>query len=101
LHARISARALRKTQQACKVCFLVLWIGHQDPVASEVILVGLCFLSERQGLAPLESFSSSDIVDVLFSASAGGPFDVESSWVIATAFSFMVIDGSAEIGIVV
>jgi hypothetical protein len=52
-------------------------------------------------LAALEFFSSSDVVDVPFSALAGGPFDVEPSWVTATTFSFLVIDGPAEIGIVV
>lgn len=83
------------------MCFLVLWIGHQDFVASEVIFVGSRFMSGRQGLAALESFSSSDVVDVPFSASAGGSFDKESSWFVATAFSFPVIDGPAEIGIVV
>jgi hypothetical protein len=92
---------LRKTQQACKVCFLVLWIGHQDLVASEVIFVGSRFMSERQGLAALESFSSSDVVDAPFSASTGGFFNMESPWFVATAFSFPVIDGPVEIGAVV
>jgi hypothetical protein len=101
LQARISACTLRKTQQACKLCFLDLWIKHQDFVTSEVVLVGSQFLSEGQGLAALGTFSGSYDVDVPFSATAGGSFDMGSSGIIATAFSFPVIDEPAEIGTVV
>jgi hypothetical protein len=52
-------------------------------------------------LAAQGSFSGSDVVDVPFSTSAGGSFDMESPRVVTTVFSFPVIDGPVEIGTVV
>ncbi len=70
-------------------------------MASEVIFVGSWFMSEGQGLAVSESFSSLDVVDVPFFVSTGGFFDMESPWFVATAFSSPVIGGLVEIGVVV
>ncbi len=58
-------------------------------------------MSEGQGLAASESFMSLDVVGSPFSVSTGGFFDMEASWFVATAFSFPVIGGPVEIGIVV
>jgi hypothetical protein len=76
-------------------------MGHQILVASEVVLVGSCFLSERKELAALGPFSGADVVDVPFSAPAGGSFDMESTGVVTTPFSLLVITAPVEIGIVV
>jgi hypothetical protein len=52
-------------------------------------------------LAALGSFSGSDVVDVPFSTSARGSFDMEPSRVVTTAFSLPIIDGPVEIDTVV
>ena len=70
-------------------------------IVSEVIFAGPWFVSEGQGLVASESFTSLDVVDNPFSVSTGGFFDMESPWFVATAFSFPVVGGPVEIGIVV
>lgn len=70
-------------------------------MASEVIFAGSWFMLEGQGLAVSESFPCLDVVDDPFSVSTGGFFDMESPWFVATAFSFPVIGGPVEIGVVV
>jgi hypothetical protein len=77
-------------------------MGHQALVAQEVVLVGSYFLWKRQDLAALGSFSGSDVVDVAFSASVGGSFDMGlSTRVVTTPFSLLMIAGLVKIGIVV